>query len=335
MLAEILSKYKAGSSLFITVVFSLSCLIWQSNLMARSFSHAVDILDFFTGTFSSFGGGVSRLFDSYASYESLKTERDLLRNQLKQNQDASLQLIRLKDENENLRNLLELKIPAEYPTVQAEVISQDPDNWFRTIIIDKGKKDGIEPYMAVLAVQSHINNNGTQKSEELVQGVVGKVIQVNRNSSRILPILDQYSRLGVRLKKSGHWALLIGQSPHHDTPQLEYMSLNIFLNKGDLLVTSGGDGIFPRGVPVGIVEGKVERLGGFQNASVKTIIDFRRLEYVSILLKKPVTDMLQFAPLNNENIPPPRVNRPETTGKKIEKVNSLAPEKKDSIKVEP
>ncbi|MCB1145390.1 MAG: rod shape-determining protein MreC [Leptospiraceae bacterium] len=319
MLADILSRYKTGTSLVFTVLFSLSCLIWQSSILSRSVSQAAEVLDFFTRTFHALGSGVSRLFDSYASYESLKTERDLLRDKLKENQDAALQLVRLKDENNRLRNLLQFSASPDFPILQAEVISQDPDNWFRTIIINKGSNDGIEPYMPVIAVQSSQTQDGKEK---LLQGVVGKVIQVNRNSSRVLPILDQYSRLGIQVKKSGHWALLVGQNPHHDIPLLEYLSLGIFLNPGDELVTSGGDGIFPKGIPVGIVGEKIERLGGFQRAEVIPEIDFKRLDYVMVLLKKRYTTELQFPPLTPENIPLPELKPQVNIQPEIEKTET-------------
>ncbi len=314
MLADILTRYKAGLSLAFTVLFSLSGLIWQSNLLSRTANQAVEVLDFFTATFNSLGNGFSNFVDSYRSYSALKSERDLLREKLKDSQDIHIRYLRLMDENNRLRQLMALPQTAELPIEQAEVISQDPDNWFRTIIISKGSLHGIEPYMPVLAYQVvRTTDKEGKEHESMVQGVIGKVIQVNRRSSRILPILDLNSRLGVQVKKTGHWALLVGQSPNSENPQLEYLSLGVFLNPGDEIITSGGDGIFPKGLPVGIVGNRIERLGSYQRADVIPVIDFKRLDFVMVVKKPLSADLLKFPPLSPENIVDPPL--PTSTAK--------------------
>jgi rod shape-determining protein MreC len=309
MLAEILSRYKTGSSLVFTVAFSLSCLIWKSNLMSRTANSASQVLDFFSSTFSSFGKGVSRFVDSYGAYETLRAERDALREKVKSNLDVQVELVRLREENNKLRQALQLPPVSNYPVLQAEVISQDPDNWFRTIIINKGIADGVATYMPVVALQTVTMPAEPGKAAEtkLVVGVVGKVIQVNPHSARILPLTDQFSRIGVTLKKTGHWALLIGQSPHQDAPVLDYLSLGVFVSPGDEIVTSGGDGIFPRGLPVGTVGKRIERLGSFQKAEVQPTIDFKRLDFVIVIQKKVETEALNFLPLKPETVEEPKL----------------------------
>jgi rod shape-determining protein MreC len=180
--------------------------------------------------------------------------------------------------------------------VQAEVISQDPDNWFRTIIINKGSADGVATYMPVVALQTVTlpAENNKPAETKLVVGIVGKVIQVNPHSARILPLTDQFSRIGVNVKKTGHWALLNGQSPHQDAPLIDYLSLGVFISQGDEIVTSGGDGIFPRGLPVGIVGKRIERLGSFQKAEITPVIDFKKLDFVIVIQKKVDTESLNF-----------------------------------------
>jgi rod shape-determining protein MreC len=309
MLAEILSRYKTGSSLVFTVVFSLSCLIWKSNLLSRTVNSASQVLDFFSSTFSSFGKGMARFVDSYGTYEAVRAERDALREKVKSNLDLQVELVRLREENQKLRQALQLPPVANYPVIQAEVISQDPDNWFRTIIINKGSADGIATYMPVVALQTVTQPGEAGKAAEtkLIVGVVGKVIQVNPHSARILPLTDQFSRIGVIVKKTGHWALLTGQSPQQDAPLLDYLSLGVFISPGDEIVTSGGDGIFPRGLPVGTVGKRIERLGSFQKAEVQPTIDFKRLDFVIVIQKKVETEALNFLPLQPETVEEPKL----------------------------
>ena len=309
MLAELLSRYKSGSSLAITILFCLSCLIWKSNILSRTASQAVRVLDFFSSTFFDFGKGVSQFVDSYGSYEAMRLDRDKYCEEIKTYHNLEVELKRLNEENVKLRNFLRLPPLTSYPVIQAEVISQDPDNWFRTIIINKGSAEGIAPYMPVVGMQINVVPSADGKSSEskLLVGVVGKVIQVNQHSARILPLTDQFSRIGVTLKKTGHWALLLGQSPQSDAPLMDFLSLGVFLNSDDEVVTSGGDGIFPRDLPIGRIGKRIERLGSFQKAEVIPVIDFKRLDFVIVIQKKIDTAELDFLPLKAENVPEPKV----------------------------
>ena len=309
MLAELLSRYKSGSSLFLTVIFCLSSLIWKSNVLSRTANQAVRVLDFFSSTFFDFGKGVSQFVDSYGSYEAMRIDRDKYREEIKMYHNLEVELKRLNEENIKLRNFLRLPPLTSYPVIQAEVISQDPDNWFRTIIINKGSAEGIAPYMPVVGMQISATPSADGKTDgsKLLVGVVGKVIQVNQHSARILPLTDQFSRIGVTLKKTGHWALLLGQSPQGDAPLLDFLSLGVFVNTDDEVVTSGGDGIFPRDLPIGRVGKRIERLGSFQKAEVIPVIDFKRLDFVIVIQKKIDVAELDFLPLKAENVPEPKI----------------------------
>ncbi len=299
-----LFRHKSGASLTFIILFSLSSLIWQSNIIAQAGARTIIILDFFTETFHSLGTAFTRFFDSYRSYSALQNERDALRSQLQSALTAHIELKRLERENESMRQLLSMPAASSSALVAAEVISQDPDNWFRTIIINKGSKHGLAPYMPVLAVQT-IPPEKEGDQPRVVYGVVGKIIQVNPYSARILPILDQFSRIGIMLEKSGHWGLLIGRNPQSRYPILKYISLNVLLQKGDMVITSGGDGIFPKGLPVGILRKEISRQGTFQTAELEPSIDFKKLNYVLVMQKEPDTSLSEFMPLSRESVTEP------------------------------
>jgi len=325
MFANILSKYKSALSLALTITISLSSLIWQSNVFSRTVNKATIVFDFFTETFQTIGSGFTDLFDSYGNYQDIKLERDLLKQKLKQYQNERLRFLQLRSENQRLHKLVQIPENPKYEFIKAEVISQDPDNWFRTIIINKGSANGIKPYMPVIATQvitkrfvneekdfinSEVNpknkktstdTNVPVKKEILIQAIVGKIIQVNKYSSRILPISDQYSRLGVILKRTDHWAMLVGQNPYKKMPRLDYLSLSVFPMVGEEIVTSGGEGIFPKGLLVGYIGRKIERLGGFQKTDVIPAIDHRKLHYVMVIKKERNLEMKDFPDLLNQN----------------------------------
>ena len=287
MIAEILSKFKAAISLGLIIILSFVNLSVQSGIFIRSANQAVAALDFFTSAFHSFQSGLVRVVDSYGNYSVLKAERDALRKKLETTQDLYVLLRYLEEENDRLRKQLDFKPVLQYPVVHAEIISLDPDNLFRTIIIDKGADDGIQPYMPVIAYQVTVTEDELgNKNETINYGVVGKIIQVTKTSARILPLTDQFSKIGVKVKRSGHWGLLTGQSQLHGLPKLDYISLDVILHEGDEIVTSGDHGVFPRDLVVGKVTKDVYRGATFQDAYVKPVIEIEQLETVMVIKKE-------------------------------------------------
>ena len=304
MLAEFISRYKAGLSLIFAIIFSFANLISRSDFIGNSVNTATSALDFFTGTFHSIGQGFARIVDSYGNYNELESERDALRKELQESQFLQFQTELLEEENHKLRAIFDLPERENYDMVTAEVISVDPDNWFQTIIINKGIQDGVEVYMPVIAYQvvKVPTEDGNGVEEKLVHGVIGKVIQVTAHSARILPITDQHSRLGVKVKKSGHWGLLIGQSQDDNPPKLEYVTLKLNLEVGDEIVTSGAGGIFPPNVNVGIIAGDIIRGATFQEAYLKPAVDIRKLDFVLVVKKRPDRREKLDAPLSSPKV---------------------------------
>jgi len=329
MLAEYLSKFKASISLGVILFFSFFNLFYQADIFARSANNAVRVLDFFSNSIHTFGDGVVRIVDSYGNYNVLRRERDALRAELQNAKDLQLQIAQLKEENRKLRDFLTLPEPVDYPIIVAEVISIDPDNWFRTIIVNKGEEDGIHPYMPVISyqIQKYTDDNGVEQ-EKVIYGVVGKVIQVTDKYSRILPVTDQYSRIGVRLKKNGYWGMLSGQSQQGGLPKLEYINLDANLEMGDEIVTSGSGGIFPRNLPVGYVTENVVRGATFQEARIKTSIDVHRIDTVMIIKKLPERPQKVFSKesiMNIEESAEDAIEKKEEREKANEKDRSKVP----------
>ena len=280
-------KYKNLISLLFICSFCLGNLIWKSNLYARGLTGFNQFFDYLAISFSSIGTELKNVFDIYRSYEGLKKEIETLRDQLEENKGLNWKVTELTEENKRLRDILALRPKSRYEIVQAKVISNNPDNWFKTIIIDKGNADGLQNYMPVVSNQIELTQEEAgQKYRGHVEGLVGKIIQVNENSSRVLLISNSYSRLGVIIERTGHWALLEGQSPSSDLPLLRYINLKIKLREGDKIITSGNQGIFPKGIAIGYIAGKPKRQNTFQEVRVQPFLDFQRLDYVYIIKKR-------------------------------------------------
>ena len=281
-------KYKNTISLVFIIIFCLGNFIWKSNIYAERLTSFNQFFDYLAVSFNSFGGLVKNIFDVYRSYKVLKREIGVLRDELKKNRNLNWKITELTNENKRLRQILSLKPKSKYEIIQAEVISSKPDNWFKTIIIDKGSNEGLQNYMPVIANQVVSTQVGEkdQRHERIVEGLVGKIVHVNRNSSRVLLINNSYSRLGGVIKRTGHWALLEGQSPSNDTPLLRYISLKAEIKEGDEIITSGNQGIFPKGISIGRIVGVPERHNTFQEVRVKPFLNFQKLDYVYVIRKE-------------------------------------------------
>ncbi len=129
--------------------------------------------------------------------------------------------------------MLNLADKITYESIPAVVISKDPDNWFRTIVLNRGSSSGVKVNMPVVAYQ------GEHKA------VIGKVIEVRRWVSRVLPILAPEMKLGVMLQETRFPGLLKGYSSNSNLCIMDYISRAVPVKFGDVVITSGQGGIFP------------------------------------------------------------------------------------------
>jgi rod shape-determining protein MreC len=148
------------------------------------------------------------------------------------------------------------------------VIGSSGSDLSRSIYIDKGSNDGIAPDMAVITVG----------------GIVGKVLHVYPSSSLVLMINDQSSGAGAMLEKSRLQGVLRG------TPNGELMLERVMSDEtvavGETVMSSGGDQIFPKGLPVGTVSRVSPGKEMFLNIQVKPAADLSRLEEVLVVTEK-------------------------------------------------
>jgi rod shape-determining protein MreC len=180
------------------------------------------------------------------------------------------QLAQLKVENERLERLLAFaRSKPEHRAVGARIIGtrMDPKG-LQLVTIDRGSDDGIRRMMPVVTAD----------------GVVGRVHTLGARSADILLLSDRNSSIAVRVERSRARANVRGQGAPGPC-RLEYALRSDDLIEGDLLLTSGTDGVFPRGLPVGQVT-RVKR-GGFglyQAAEVVPAVDVNRVEEVAVLV---------------------------------------------------
>jgi len=168
--------------------------------------------------------------------------------------------------HERLRKLLQFKQVAQIPVVAAQVISLDPTGWFKSVIIDKGKNAGLRWDMPVVNAS----------------GVVGRIVSVSNNYAKVLLVIDQNSAVDSLTQRSRDRGMIRGTSGQ--VCKMDYMAKSSDVVVGDLVITSGLGGVFPKGLPVGKISGVKEGEGKlFKMVDVVPCVDFSKLEEVLVI----------------------------------------------------
>jgi len=212
---------------------------------------------------------VEKAWLKYFSFVDLREENTRLekeRDDLRMQNDLYRELA---STHARLRELLQVKESIRSPMAAAQVIGRDPTGWFEAILIDKGTHAGLRLNMPVVDAR----------------GVIGRVVAVSPNYSKVLLIIDQNSAVDCLIQRTREKGILKGL-PSQRT-RLHYVSRAADIAVGDKIVTSGLDRIYPKGLPVGEVTEIVDTPWEFfKDVRVKPSADFSKLEEVLVLLKE-------------------------------------------------
>jgi rod shape-determining protein MreC len=216
--------------------------------------------------------GLHMFWAGFTELSDVREELEKTRIKLQQMESVAEDLIQIKNENAQLRSLLSMKPKIGYQSIPAMIISKDPDNWFRTIIVNRGSDDGIKVNMPVIAYNGDI------------KAVVGKVIEVRGSVSRIIPVISSDMKIGVMLQESRYPGLMVGYSANAALCRIDYLSRSAQVKPGEQVITSGQGGIFPQGLIVGnVLKNMTYKSSSFQQLLVKPVVDYDQLEQVFII----------------------------------------------------
>ncbi len=209
------------------------------------------------------------IWDNYFNLISVAKENKMLKKELGNAIERNNFCYEAELSNIRLRHLLNFKKTLTDEVIAAEVIGKDPSAWFQTIIIDKGNADGILRGLPVV----------------VPDGIAGQVTDVAEHYSKVLLITDGNSAVDTLVQRTRARGLL--QGGRSGLCILKYVLRKEDVIPRDTVVTSGLDGVFPKGLRIGYVSKVIKRNSGlFQEVDVTPYVDFEKLEEVMVILNK-------------------------------------------------
>jgi len=262
----------------------IACLLVIMSLVILSYSvKQQDSVGFFrklvletaaplTNMISSSFRGISEAWKRYVFLVGIEDENRRLK---KEHASLTQEITQYREgylEGMRLQKLLTLKEKANYPTVTARVIGRNQASIVKTILIDKGSSHGLKVDLPVMSDQ----------------GVVGRIVETSPHVSKILLLIDENSNVDALVQESRIQGILQGAASRGCS--LKYISKTETVSPGNIVLSSGLAGIFPKGLLLGAVTSVDKTDSGlFQKIDVAPFVDFARLEEV-VIIKSDMVD---------------------------------------------
>jgi rod shape-determining protein MreC len=210
--------------------------------------------------------GVNRFWSGYIALRRAREENDDLKRRLAAAEIQVQEQRAMADRARGLADLLELREQLTLTTAAAEIIGGASEVGFRTVTIDKGTRDGLRADMAVVAPA----------------GIVGRVVTPVGRSAKVQLLVDRNAAAGALVERTRAQGVVIGDGENHLL--MEYVSDVSEVVVGDVVVSAGIDGIYPKGFVIGRVE-SVEKSGpAYRRITIRPAVDFSALEEVLVVL---------------------------------------------------
>lgn len=217
-------------------------------------------------------GAVRASWEEYVAAGDAVRENRELRRRLEELSARETERRELEIENRRLKELLAFKATLPGEAVAARVIARDPAAWFKTVVLDKGEEDGIRKGLPAVTAR----------------GAVGQILDASPRRARLLLLIDYNSAADALVQRSRARGVLKGTSGAECL--LDYLQHADDVQPGDAVITSGFDGVYPKGLLLGKVSA-VDFQGSdvFKEVRVTPAVDFDKLEEVLVIVAGPVT----------------------------------------------
>ena len=203
---------------------------------------------------------------NYVALQDVRVENARLKDEIASLQIDLQQERTLAQQSKTLQSLLDLKSAVQLSTTAAAVIAGGASPEFRSMTIDKGTGDGLASDMAVLAPE----------------GVVGRVILPTNRASKVQLLIDRDAAAGAVVERSRAQGVVVGTGT--DRFRLDHVPGAADIQVGDRVVTSGIEGIYPKGFLIGQIESVDRQSGEFADVVVRPAVEFSALETVLVVL---------------------------------------------------
>ena len=235
---------------------------------------ALIIVSPFQKQLTVFVQSVKDIWNQYFYLISAAEENQRLRKELGQSLEQLNRCSETALANDRLRHLLGFEPDIQLPMIAAQVVGKDPSSWSKTVIVNKGGQDGI------------------QLSDPVVvpEGVVGVVVEVSAHYAKVLLLIDPNSAVDALVQQTRARGIVKGGGAGYCV--FDYVLRKHDISVGDTVISSGLDGVFPKGLRIGRIS-EIVRLnaGIFQKVSLTPYVDFEILEEVFII-SDPVSEDL-------------------------------------------
>ncbi|HKB80107.1 MAG TPA: rod shape-determining protein MreC [Thermoanaerobaculia bacterium] len=225
------------------------------------------------------GQSASDLYHGYLDMRRAVNENVALHRKVIQLTTENLELRQSETDLNRLRSLLGYSEQLSMPTTMAQAIMLDTAGRFKSIIIDRGSSTGVQVNDAVV-------NAG---------GLIGRVVLTTKDMAKVQLVTDSNSSVGVLIERTRRQGVLRGDGSGgaqlYDVPSLAD------IQPGDVVLTAGIDGIYPKGIPVGLVTRAEKGQDLFKNIAVRPSVDFGTIEEVIVLHTRKIPNaVLRYAP---------------------------------------
>ena len=211
--------------------------------------------------------GALGVWTTYLDWKNVRAENRRLRAEVQRLRVEALRVGETDDENRRLRGLLALQERLPLATVSGEIVAREWGGWIRALTVNRGRGDKIPRLTAVISPD----------------GLIGRIVEVRPGASIIQVLTDPASTVGAHVVRTRTPGIVEGEP--RGTLRFKYMARDgAAIRVGDVLVTSGQGGLFPRGIPIGRVQAIDDRGSAlFNYAVLAPAVDFARVDEVLLI----------------------------------------------------
>jgi len=230
--------------------------------------------------------GIREMWADYVALREVRAENTRLHARLAELAEANLQYREALVASGHLQQVAAMRDDFEIPMLPAEVVGLDVMPWFRSVLVDRGKAHGVQAGNPVITAE----------------GVVGLVTATSRHAAKTMLLLDRQSAIDGIVQRSRARGIVRGRGT--DQLAFEFVVRGGDVKVGDIVITSGLGGVYPKGLRIGEVEHLLDPAGGLrQTASLRPAVDYGRLEQIFVMMRRgPTMDLLYDSEARAESV---------------------------------